>query len=48
MHCNNSIDLSVVAECSVMVFNDVAVFVAKCHFSVSRSIDQCPSANHVS
>ena len=37
VHCS-SIILSVVAECSVKIFDDVDVFVTECQFGVSRTI----------
>ena len=37
VHCS-SIILSVVAECSVKIFDDSDVFVTECQFGVSRTI----------
>ena len=37
VHCS-SVILSVVAECSVKIFDDVDVFVAECQYGVSGTI----------
>ena len=37
VHCS-SVILSVVAECSVKVFDDVGVFVTECQFGVSGTV----------
>ena len=34
----SSVILSVVAKCNVKIFDDFDVFVAECHFGVSRTI----------
>ena len=34
----SSVILSVVAECSVKIFDDVGVFVAECQFDVSGTV----------